>query len=122
MIIEFGRWQLRPSDSRNWQLYVRKRPDYRGKHLSLATAGQKADIWASVDRYYQWNTIPNAIVYAASRDLMDKEGTVDALEFAREFEAMIDEHLAAVTKAWGNYTDPTAKTPCRSNDAPQTGK
>jgi len=114
MIIEFGRWQLRSYDGRNWALATTK-------NWEKATNKKRPSAPNNV-RYFQWNTLSNAFIYAASRDLMDKEGTVDAMEFAREFEAAINANIAAAIKAWDNYTSTTAKTPCATFAPPQTNK
>lgn len=110
MIIEFGRWQLRPSDNRNWQLWVWKSPDYRGKRLSLATSGQKANIWAPTGKFFQWPNIGYAVHYAASRDLMDREGTATPWEAAEELTRTCDALLSECRRSLANYTDPNAKS------------
>lgn len=106
MIVEFGRWQLRPSDSHNWQLWVRKRPDYRGRHLSLVTAREKAEKWVPTGKYFQWPNIGYAVHYAAGRDLMDKECTATPWEAAEELTRTCESLLAECVRSLSNIDEP----------------
>lgn len=93
--IRFGNWELRPTDSRNWELY----------HLRASTRGfgDGTPRWASEGRFYQYNTIPNAIKYAADYELMDKcHGTVMELwDALAEYNRIIDALKADVIAALG---------------------
>ena len=116
MIIEFGRWQLRPDRARaNWMLALTKDWEQRAGHKTTSNT-------PSGVRYFQWSNITNAFMYAASRDLMDKDGTLDAYEAARELEALLMSHIYEAKRCLDKYTDPLGKTPQSSNDTPQTGK
>jgi hypothetical protein len=66
--IRFGDWELRPRDSRNWELY-RLRASERG-------FGDGTARWASEGRFYSYNTLHLAIQYAADCEL--KAGCKDA--------------------------------------------
>lgn len=104
MIIEFGRWQLRPIDSRNWALATTEQWTKKASGKGKGTVPDSA-------KYYQWPHIGYAIHYAASRDLMDKEGTATPWEAADELTRICDALLAQCCTALGNYTDPASKSP-----------
>lgn len=114
MIIEFGRWQLRPIDKTNWALATTEQWEKK-------TSTKKGNV-PNTAKYFQWPHIGYAIHYAASRDLMDKEGTATPWEAADELTRICDALLAECCRALGNYTDPTAKTPSSAFTTPQTGK
>ena len=114
MIIEFGRWQLRPIDSRNWGLATTKAWEKAESYKNPKTPNSI--------RYFRWPNIGYAVHYAASRDLMDKEGTATPWEAAEELTRTVDALLAQCCHALDNYTNPTAKTLCDSIDTPQNGK
>ena len=84
MRIRFGRWELRPDRNGNWALYVTTRP----------TDGTEAKL-RHAQRYFQWNTIGNAFIYAANEELLEKD-TTDALTFqdyADELKKILDGFL-----------------------------
>ncbi len=107
MIVEFGRWQLRPIDQNNWALATVKQ--WEGHEASSAKSGKRNKA-PSTARYFQWPNIGYAVHYAATRDLMDKEGTATPWEAADELTRTCDALLAECCRALGNYTKPTAKT------------
>lgn len=117
MIIEFGRWQLRPDNTgTNWILDTRENweKSARQKGNTVRPPYQA--------RYFQWNTLGNAFLYAASRDLMDKDGTLDALDAAREIEAMLAANIHEARRCMDYLPDPFSKTAPRVNGACQTAK
>lgn len=83
--IAFGRWKPRPLDDRNWELCERR----DGK-------------WRPMGRYYQYNTFPLAIQYAADCALKEKAhgeqmALQDALhEYAKIVDALKSDVLAAL--------------------------
>jgi hypothetical protein len=77
--IVFGNWKLVPRDKLNWELYHLRAS---GRGFGDGTAR-----WASEGRFYSWNTFPNALMYAADREV--KDGTAEA---ARDIRAALDEY------------------------------
>lgn len=77
--ITFGNWKLVPLDSLNWELC----------HLHASSRGKNEGVrqWHRLGRYYSWNTFPNALMYAADREL--KDGTAEA---ARDIHAALAEY------------------------------
>ena len=115
MIIEFGRWQLRPDKPRaNWMLALTKDWESRGRHKGGGSTPRQV-------RYFQWSNIGNAFMYAASRDLMDKDGTMDAYDAARELEAILTSHIYLAQRCMDNYADPLAKSPTARTRTPEDG-
>ena len=102
MIIEFGRWQLRPIDQSNWALATTEQ--WEKKNRKSKTCVRVPDKAA---RYFQWPNIGYAIHYAATRDLADKEGTATPWEAAEEFTNISKTLLAEFCAALDKYTDPT---------------
>lgn len=94
MIIEFGRWQLRPDKCGNWQLYRK----HKGK-------------WIPCRRYFQWNTLGNALQLAADRDMMDRRANeAESIRaWLDEYADVIATHRAQFFKSLGNYTEDAAK-------------
>lgn len=92
--IRFGKWELRPCDNLNWELY----------HLRASTRGfgDGTERWASEGRYFSYNTVHLAIQYAADQELKAKaHGTQmelqDALhEYAKIVDALKSDVLAAL--------------------------
>ena len=81
MVIEFGRWRLEPLDRLNWELC----------HWHAATRGKNegTERWHRLGRYYQWNTLAAAVLFAA--DVEAKEGgeAVGLAEFAERYESIV---------------------------------
>lgn len=80
MSIRFGQWELRPDRSGNWALY-RLRADKDGNPK-----------WQPCGHYFQWNTIGNALIYAANEEMMEKAED-EALLFqgyAEELKRLLD--------------------------------
>jgi len=85
--IRFGDWELRPRDSRNWELY-RLRASERG-------FGDGTARWASEGRFYSYNTLHLAIQYAADCELKaEAHGRVMELEDALDRYEEIVGHMA----------------------------
>lgn len=82
--IAFGRWKLHPLDDRNWELCERR----DGK-------------WRPMGRYYQYNTFPLAIQYAADCALKEKaHGEQMSLQDAlHEYETITTALVADVARA-----------------------
>lgn len=82
--IRFGNWELRPCDSRNWELY----------HLRASTRGfgDGTPRWASEGRFYQYNTFALAIQYAADCELKDKAygKQMELMDALHEYRAIVD--------------------------------
>ena len=86
MSICFGRWELRPDRSGNWSLW----------QLRAAKDGKSK--WQPCERYFQWNTIHNALMYAANEEMM-KRNEDEALRFqdyADELRKLIDGYIREV--------------------------
>ena len=114
--IEFGRWQLRPDKARaNWMLALTK--DWERRAGNKTTSNTPSNV-----RYFQWSNITNAFMYAASRDLMDEDGTMDAYAAAKELGALLMSHIYEAKRCLDKYTDPMPKTAQSTDDTPQTGK
>jgi hypothetical protein len=111
MIIEFGRWQLRPVDKNNWALNTaeawEKKAASARKNKTSKTGVMVPD---KTTRYFQWPNIGYAIHYAATRDLADKEGTATPWEAAEEFTNISKALLAEFCAALDKYTDPTKQS------------
>lgn len=90
--IRFGNWELRPRDSRNWELY-RLRASERG-------FGDGMKRWASEGRFYSYNTFDLALQYAADVELKAKASEQamelwDALETYRDIVADLKDDMIA---------------------------
>ena len=100
MIIEFGDWQLRPMDDRNWELYHR--------HVTSRGKDRGAAKWHACEKYYQYNTIDNAILYAADADMKRATGTFDPSSFLAEYRRVLAEFAEAVSEALRNPNSPAS--------------
>lgn len=119
MIIEFGRWQLRPIDSRNWALATTEQWEAHEDYCARKRKNNKAPSQAA---FFQWPNIGYAIHYAATRDLADKEGTATPWEAADEFVRLGEWLLAECCKAMDKYSNPLAKTSVTAFTTQQAGK
>lgn len=97
-MIEFGDWRLVPLDSRNWELCHR--------HVARATGKNKGGsepTWHRLGRFYQYNTIGEALRYATDCELMELRGAEAECiwEALREYERITreleDDLLAALS-------------------------
>lgn len=93
--IRFGSWELRPRDSRNWELY-RLRASERG-------FGVGVERWANEGRYYSYNTFDLAVQYAADVELKAKASEQamelwDALETYRDIVADLKADVIAALR------------------------
>lgn len=92
--IVFGDWKLFPVDASNWEL-CHRHANTRGKNKGVVQ-------WNRLGRFYQYNTIPNAIKYAADCEVKNEcHGTVmelwDALaEYNRITDALKADVIAAL--------------------------
>lgn len=96
MVIEFGDWQLRKSDERNWELYHRHET---GDTTTARKAGTVGDVkWHGCHRYYQYNTIHLALRYAADWELRNEyEGVAaDVPGWLDEYERITDGYRDAI--------------------------
>lgn len=88
MIIEFGDCRLVPVDALNWEL-CHRHESARGKNAGRVQ-------WNRLRRYYQYNTLANAIRYAADCELRDgAHGRAMELEDALHEYGRITARLAA---------------------------
>lgn len=98
--IVFGDWKLFPVDSMNWELCHRHAVGDTHAARKAGTVGVVQ--WNRLGRFYQYNTIPNAIKYAADCEVKNEcHKTVmelwDALaEYNRITEALKADVLAAL--------------------------
>lgn len=82
MVIEFGNWQLRPMDARNWQLWHWResaRGDDKGKMG-----------WHPEGRFYSYSTIDNALLYAADQEIKAMDGTAGFMEYVSLLRETLD--------------------------------
>ena len=90
MVMEFGDWRLVPADGLNWELC----------HRHAATKGKNAGKvgWHHLGRYYQHNTIGEALRFAASRELMERrEGEAESIwEALAEYERILQGFADAI--------------------------
>ena len=78
--IEFGDWRLIPMDANNWELAHR--------HASQRGDSKGAVKWYRIGRFYQYDTIPSALRYAADCEIKErhKDVAITFREYARELE------------------------------------
>ena len=90
-----GRWELRPKDERNWELY-QLRSSSRG-------FGDGVERWAPLGRFYQSNTVHLALQYAADCALKDKAygEQMELQDALHEYRAIVDVMVADVRAAMG---------------------
>lgn len=99
-MIEFGDWRLVPRDRLNWEL----------EHRHAASRGKNAgDVsWHPLGRFYQHNTIGEALRFAASRELMERrEGEAESIwEALAEYERILQDFADAVRNPSGPRRGP----------------
>ena len=105
MTIEFGDWRLVPSDGLNWELEHR--------HVTRATGknrGGSEPTWHRVGRYYQHNTIGEALRYATDCELKELRGAEaeNIWEAWREYERITRELEDALLAALSGHSGPKA--------------
>lgn len=93
MQIEFGRWRLVPVDSLNWELC----------HLHAVTKGKNAgaEQWNRIGRYYSYNTLPNAVLFAAEQELREGGEVVQLRDALRVWQQTVDALKADLLAAIG---------------------
>ena len=81
--ITFGDWRLIPIESTNWQLARRSVKVVDGKEMTR---------WNRVTRYYQYDTLANAFLFAADVEARERFGDeqIDIIEYARWYEGLLD--------------------------------
>lgn len=78
--IVFGDWKLVGADGNNWELCHRHVTNGNAASKASGTVGTVR--WHRLGRYYQYNTISNALEYAASEEL--KSGHAEKAAGIRE--------------------------------------
>lgn len=91
MVIEFGNWQLRPVDARNWQLW-HYREGEKGK------SNGKMD-WFPEGRFYSYSTIDSAALYAADCDIKATDGTANFVEYVELLRETLDGFEKSILRA-----------------------
>lgn len=99
--IVFGDWKLVPLDDRNWELCHRHETADTTKARRNGTVGNV--MWHRMGRYYQYNTFPLAIQYAADCALKEKaHGTqMELLDALHEYETITRALMADMARALG---------------------
>ena len=99
--IVFGDWKLVPLDDRNWELCHRHETADTTKARRNGTVGNVR--WHRMGRYYQYNTFPLAIQYAADCALKEKaHGTqMELLDALHEYETITRALMADMARALG---------------------
>lgn len=91
--IVFGDWKLFPLDARNWEL-CHRHANTRGDNVGVVQ-------WSRLGRYYQYNTFPLAIQYAADCELKDKAygEQMELMDALHEYRLIVDGMQRAVIDA-----------------------
>ena len=91
--IEFGDWKLIPMDANNWEL-AHRHATQRGENKGRVQ-------WNRLGRYYQWNTIPSALRYAADIEAKERHSDVAATfkEYLAEYEEVTERLVGMITEA-----------------------
>ena len=94
--VVFGNWKLVPMDGENWELAHR--------HVSARGKNKGHVQWNRVGRYYQYDTIENALRYAADHEAMDGNSDEESaiLEALTEYGRITRELLDGVREALGD--------------------
>ena len=105
MTIEFGDWRLSPRDSHNWELEHR--------HVARATGkngGGSEPTWHRLGRFYQYNTLSEALRYATDCELKELRGAEaeGIWEALREYERITRELEDALLAALSGHSGPKA--------------
>lgn len=95
MIIEFGDWRLIPCDQGNWEL-AHRHAAKRGKNAGRVQ-------WNRIGRFYQHNTIANAIEYAIDCDMRDGADVTTLEEPLGRYRAMLAEFEESVRASLRAY-------------------
>lgn len=96
--IVFGNWMLAPMDANNWELCHWHVPKAAGRHK-----GGTEPKWNRLGRFYQYNTIQNALLYAADCELGERarEQAHTIFEALDEYRAIVDTMRADLVSAMG---------------------
>ena len=110
MIIEFGAWRLVPVDARNWELC----------HLHVTSKGKNAGErrWHHLGRFYQYNTIGNALWYAATMELADHDdvAVMETREALSEFERIANNLMRDAEKCVQKLVETRSGPLARNHD------
>lgn len=90
MIIEFGDWRLVPSGADNWELAHR--------HAAKSGKYEGQVRWIRIGRYYQYNTVANAVEYAIDCDMREGKDVATLAEFLAQYRTMIAEFEKAIVE------------------------
>lgn len=101
MVIEFGDWQLRPLDGRNWELYHR--------HAASKGKDKGSTKWHRCGKYYSYNTLENALMFAADVELKSATGTLSASEFLEGYRRMLAEFSEALSESLRTSHSPASQ-------------
>ena len=93
MIIEFGDWRLTPVDSLNWELCHR--------HVATRGKNEGREQWNRMGRYYSYNTLPNAVLFAAEQEMREGDDVTSPEGFLRMWQETVDALKADVIAAVG---------------------
>ena len=95
MNIDFGRWRLTPVDALNWELC----------HWHAPTKGKNrgTEQWNRLGHYYQWNTIANAILFAADQEMREKDGTMAFGDALKEWKTILDAFTEDIKETLGTH-------------------
>ena len=81
--ITFGDWKLIPIEPTNWQL---------ARRSVKVVDGKERTSWRRVTRYYQYNTLADAFLFAADVESRERFGDeqIDIREYAMWYEGLLD--------------------------------
>lgn len=94
--IQFGDWKLIPMDANNWELAHR--------HANQSGKNKGRVQWNRLGKFYQYDTIPSALRYAADFEIKSKhkDAKTTFMEYLREYEEMADRFVSNIREALGN--------------------
>lgn len=97
--IVFGDWKLFPMDDRNWELCHRHTGKARGRN----DAGTEPR-WYRQGRFYQYNTIDLALLYAADCEMKDgrEDEAKRIMDALKEYRAIVEKLTEDIREALGN--------------------
>ena len=97
--IEFGDWRLVPVDSLNWELAHRRATLDNRVTRERGTAGKVR--WYRLGKYYSWNTIDSALLYAADAELKAgcKDTAMTLRDAASKWEATLKDFRECISRA-----------------------
>lgn len=104
MIIQFGDWRLVPVDALNFELCHRHETT-RGKNAGAVQ-------WHRLGRFYSYGTLANALWYAATVELGERNdaAVMDIRSALREYERICNDLTRDVQEAVRNLSEPHRAT------------